>query len=242
MVNQKQKTVEIYKQKDVVESFDKSRSKYAFQKHKHKIESNFLKGAIRKTKSNKIRVLDVACGTGRMLLEVFSTKKDIEYLGLDTSKEMTKILKKRAKKLGVKDRVKIKLSDASKIPFKDDSFDVVYSFHLLWHLPKEEQEKIIKEMFRVCKKDGFVVFDILNKNFVWEGTKNFIGKEKTGGIHKISINKINKIFEGKEIKIEKLNDFPIRNDSVYALFNIFNHLRNLFPRDLYHMIYFRIKK
>lgn len=242
MKNQKQKIIETYKQKNTVESFDKARSKYAFQKYKHIIESGFLGKAIKNIGRDKINVLDVGCGTGRMLFGVFSTRKKVEYCGLDTSKEMTKILKEHAKKLGVEDKVKVKISDASKIPFKDNTFEIVYSFHLLWHLPKEEQEKVIKDMIRVCNEDGFVVFDILNKNFVWEVLKNFIGKGKTEGIYKLSVKEVNKIVEGKKIKTEKLNDFPIKNDLIYGFLNIFNHLRSFLPKHLYHMIFFRVKK
>jgi len=72
MKNQKQKIIETYRKKDNVEIFDEERSKYLFQKHKHKVEADFLKKALREIKKDKRRVLDVGCGTGRMLAEVFS--------------------------------------------------------------------------------------------------------------------------------------------------------------------------
>lgn len=243
-MSQKQKIIEAYKQKDTVESFDRERSRYSFQKYKHKIEANFLKTTIGLLNKKNIKILDVACGTGRMLPEVFSVGKNIEYLGLDTSKEMIKILRERAKKLDGGKRVKTKISDASKLPFKDNGFDVVYSYHLLWHLPKDEQKKIIKEMLRVCKHEGFVIFDILNKDFVWEKFKEIIGKEKTGEIYKLSAEDAKKIIgiEGKRIDIEKLSDTPIKNNLAYRLFNIINNLRKVFPQDLYHMIYIRVRK
>ena len=107
-MNQKQKTIEIYKEKDKVKVFDEARNKYLYQKHKHKIESSFLKNNILLLNKNKIRVLDVACGTGRMLPEVFSVKKNIEYVGMDTSESMTKDLKEKAKILGIEKQVKVK--------------------------------------------------------------------------------------------------------------------------------------
>ncbi|MEX0932611.1 MAG: class I SAM-dependent methyltransferase [Candidatus Pacearchaeota archaeon] len=238
MTNQKKKTIQTYKQKDVVEMFDKERNKYAFQKYKHKIEANFLKKTIASLKQDKIKILDVACGTGRMLLEVFSIGKEIEYAGLDTSKEMISILKKRAEKLGIKKKVKIKIGDATKMPFKDNSFDVVYSFHLLWHLPEEDQEKIIKEMLRVCKKDGFIVFDVLNENFIWEKIK----RKKTEEIYKLQIDHVKGIIGDRKIEIEKLNDFPVKNSFFYGILNIMNDLRVFLPQYLYHMLFFRVRK
>jgi len=237
-MDQKQKTIQTYQKRDVVGSFDSERSRYAFQRYKHRTEANFLKKAIKQLKQDKIKVLDIACGTGRMLPEVFSTGKDIEYVGLDTSKEMTNILKEKAKKISVGKKVKIKIGDASKIPFKDNSFDVVYSFHLLWHLPKEDQEKIIKEMSRVCKKDGFFIFDILNKDFLWEKLK----KQKTEGIYKLSIKEIKNLFNNKNFEIEKLCDAPIKNFWLYKSFNLINSLRKILPINFYHMLYFVIRK
>lgn len=42
------------------------------------------------------------------------------------------------------------------IPFKDDSFDVVYNSHLLEHFPKKEAILFLKECFRVLKSGGII--------------------------------------------------------------------------------------
>ena len=242
MPKQKQKIIQTYQDKRNVETFDKERCKYAFQRYKHKVEANFLKKTIDSMKKSKIKILDVACGTGRMLPEVFSLKKEIEYRGFDSSEEMTKHLKEKAKKIDVRKNVKVKLGDASNLPFSDNEFDIVFSYHLLWHIPKEEQEKIIKEMLRVCKKDGIIIFDTLNKNFIYEKIKGFISERNTSELYKLTINEIKTLFEFKNIEIEKLNDFPIKNDSLYKIVNILNYIRNILPKSLYHMIFFRVKK
>lgn len=236
----KEETIYTYKNKKLVKSFDSERRKYLFQRHKHKTEADFLKKAIMEIGKNKIKILDVACGTGRMMPEVFSTGKDIEYYGLDTSKEMLGELKKRAKYIKGK-KIFVKTGDATKIPFKKNSFDIVYSFHLLWHIEKKEQEKVIKEMLRVTKPKGFIIFDVLNKNFLWEKIKRFLGK-RTEGLYKINMKEAGKILGKKEIKTKKLSDAPIKNDFFYSIFNIVNKAEFLLPQSLYHMIYVRVKK
>ena len=238
-MNQKQNIIKTYQEKDIINAFDKGRNKYLFQRDKHKIESNFLKKAMNSFEKDKIKVLDVACGTGRMLQEIFSIKKDIEYYGIDTSKEMIKHLKEKAKELGIEKNIKIKIGDAEKMSFKDESFDIVYSFHLLWHLEKEEQEKIIKEMLRVCK--GIIIFDMLNKNFVWTKIRKFFRKE-TKEIYKLSIKDIKSIIKLDNFKIEKLNDFPVKSNFIYGFLNIFNIFRKPIPTSFFHIIYFKIKK
>jgi ubiquinone/menaquinone biosynthesis C-methylase UbiE len=45
--------------------------------------------------------------------------------------------------------------DASKrLPFKDDTFEVVYASHILEHLPWYETKQVLKEWIRVIKKGG----------------------------------------------------------------------------------------
>jgi ubiquinone/menaquinone biosynthesis C-methylase UbiE len=237
-MEQKNQIIKTYRDKSVTENFDKERGKYLYQKYKHEIESNFLKRTFEKIPCKKIKVLDVACGTGRMLPEVFSIEKEIEYIGFDSSEEMTKHLKDKSKKMGIEKKVKIKIGDATKIPFEDNSFDIVYSYHLLWHIPKEEQKKIINEMLRVCKKEGFIIFDILNKNFVYEKIK----KKHSKDLYKFTFNELKEIISSKKVEIEKLNDFPIKNDKIYKIINIINQIRGFLPKNLYHMIFFRVKK
>jgi len=240
---QKQKTIETYQKKAVVDSFDKGRNKYAFQKYKHKTEADFLKNTLKSIKKDKIKILDVGCGTGRMLPEIFSIGKEIEYFGLDTSKEMVKHLKEKAKKLSLGKEVKVKIGDASKLPFNNGTFDVVFTYHLLWHIPKENQREVIKEMERVTKKGGFIVFDVLNKDFIWEKIKIILSKKKEEGLYKIRINEAKKMINNsRNIKIGKLNDAPIKKDFFYNVFNLINKTSTIFPQRFYHMLYLRIGK
>jgi ubiquinone/menaquinone biosynthesis C-methylase UbiE len=235
----KEETIKTYQDEKVVNMFDKERGKHLYQKYKHQVESSFLKKAISSLNENKIKVLDVACGTGRMLPEVFSNKNEIEYVGLDTSESMTNILKQKAKEMGVEKKVKIVVGDATKIPFEDNSFDLVYSFHLLWHIPQEEQEKIIKEMLRVTKPNGMIIFDVLNKNFFLELFKK---NKESEGIYKMKIKDIQNILNKNRIRLDKLNDAIIKNDKLYLLFNVINQIRKIMPLGVYHMIYIRARK
>lgn len=240
---QKEKIIQTYQKKEIVSTFDKEREEFAYQKYKHKIESDFLINALNEIDvKDKIKTLDVACGTGRMLSPVFSQDKNIEYTGLDTSKEMTSILLKKAKERGIDKRIKLKIGDATKMPFKDNTFDLVFSYHLLWHLPKEEQEKIIKEMLRVAKTGGIVIFDILNENFIWEKIKDLVGMKKTDGLSKLNPSEIKQLLGNKKITLEKLNDAHLNNNFFYGIFNIVNMLRSMLPTNFFHMIYFKVKK
>lgn len=238
----KKKIIGLYQQEDIAKNFDPDRRRYAYQIYKHKKEIGVLKKAIRSIRSDELKVLDVACGTGRMLDAVFQTGKKIGYTGLDTSKSMTDILKKKAKTLGKTKNIKIVLADASKMPFKDNFFDISYTYHLLWHIPEEDQEKVIREMIRVTKKDGFVLFDILNRGFLFDKIKRLFGIKKKQGLYKLTVSDVEKMIGKREKHVEKLLDAPIKNDSLYGIFNVINSSNKILPKNCFHMLYIVCKK
>lgn len=238
----KKKIIGLYREDKTANVFDNERGQYAYQKYKHKVEAKVLKKSIAEFPENSIKILDVACGTGRMVPEVFSINKKISYTGLDTSKSMTKFLKEKAAFLKKEKDISLVYADATKMPFKDNTFDITYTYHLLWHLPKQDQQKIIKEMIRVTKKNGIIILDILNKNFIFDRIKNIFGAKERQGLYKLSVKEVESIIQGKSYKKVDLLDIPIKNVFVYSIFNIINKLNQFFPTDFFHMLYFKIKK
>lgn len=99
---------------------------------------------LKKTNSNKI--LDVGCGTGR-LVKYFSNH-GLDAHGVDNSKIA---LKKARQKNKFK---KIILSPATKLPFKNNAFDFLCAISLIEHLSENDSEEFLKEAGRVLKKGG----------------------------------------------------------------------------------------
>ena len=99
--------------------------------------------------NNKAAVLDLACGSGRLL--------NYANFGLDGSAEMCRI--SREKHPGKE----IFHSDAEKLPFADNSLDAIISFHFFMHLPKNKIENILLECHRVLNNNGRMIFDIPSK-------------------------------------------------------------------------------
>ncbi len=98
------------------------------------------------------KVLDVGCGTGRMIenLRKFQAKP----VGLDISKEMLRIARKKF--LGTE----FVLGDIENLPFEDDEFDMVLSSFVLVHLG--DLRLAFEEVHRVLKDGG--VFIVTNIN------------------------------------------------------------------------------
>ena len=103
-----------------------------------------------KEKNNKI--LDVACGSGNQSINF--AKKGFEVMGIDLSPDMLKYARKK-----IKPDYKIKFinSDASKIGYKDNFFDVSSMSFGLHDMPEEIGLMILKEMIRTTKKNGQII-------------------------------------------------------------------------------------
>lgn len=98
------------------------------------------------------RILEVGIGTG---LSLPFYRDDCEIVGIDLSTKMLEEAKKKVKKLGLSNVILARM-DASSMDFDDDTFDMVFAGYVLSTVP--DPVKVIKEMHRVCRKGGKIVF------------------------------------------------------------------------------------
>ncbi len=121
-------------------------------------------------------LLDIGCGDGLLYENLTSEPNSRRCIGIDTEYEMLKIAEnsfKRKKQNGLS----FLKADAQHLPFLDKTIDVAicintfYNFHA-----KSDVVEALEEMERVCKRDGFIIFDVRNKlnpfvylsfKFVW---------------------------------------------------------------------------
>jgi ubiquinone/menaquinone biosynthesis C-methylase UbiE len=103
-------------------------------------------------------VLDVGCGTGRFLATL---PNRYERVGLDLSPGM--LARARAKGLEVVQ------ASSERIPFPDDSFDLVTTFAVIHHLiDRKLVQATLREMARVARPGGAViVWDHNPRNLYW---------------------------------------------------------------------------
>jgi len=82
-------------------NFEKWAKVYDLLYGDYKSDIDFYRKEARKAKG---KVLEIACGTGRVYLELL--KDGIDTYGIDISQNMLEILKKKGKNLGLKPKVK----------------------------------------------------------------------------------------------------------------------------------------
>ncbi|MHA1386532.1 MAG: class I SAM-dependent methyltransferase [Candidatus Helarchaeota archaeon] len=122
------------------------------------------------------QILDCGCGTGKHAIQIAKEMPDGGGLliGIDifdpraiTGNSLERI-QRNAKIEGVDGKTKFLESSITRIPFNDESFDIVTCMGVLFELHDENKRiKAFKEIFRVLKKDGiFFMTSIVRKNAI----------------------------------------------------------------------------
>ena len=126
----------------------------------HSMELKILRYFLKLT-SIEGRILEVGCGTGRLLIELI--KKNYIVDGVDASTGMLIKLQKKFKH--IKSSSKFYISESAKLPFKDNDYNFVYSIRLLNQTESIEYAlESIKEMVRVVEPGGYVLVEFVNNN------------------------------------------------------------------------------
>ncbi len=105
------------------------------------------------------RVLDIGMG-GCACMALYLARKGYEVTGIDRSSHAIHRARENAKGKRLRGEFTARRADATKLPFEDDTFDVVISFHSLHHI--DRPIAALREMFRVCRPGGKVLISDLN--------------------------------------------------------------------------------
>lgn len=103
--------------------------------------------------SNK-KMLEIGCNTGFTSVNM-ALLTGCECIGIDINKESIKEARKYAKRQGIEKRVKFEVANALSLPFKDNSFDIVFCSNVTSFI--DNKERAIKEYLRVLKTGGTLV-------------------------------------------------------------------------------------
>ena len=106
--------------------------------------------------SKKVKVLDIATGTGRTLQQIQSALPQVELYGLDLSgsylKQASKYLSSRSG-----DIVQLTKGNAEKMPYKSRSFHALTCVFLFHELPRDARQNVLNECFRLLEPGGTLV-------------------------------------------------------------------------------------
>jgi ubiquinone/menaquinone biosynthesis C-methylase UbiE len=101
------------------------------------------------------RILDVGCGTGRLLAHAARREPTAVLAGVDIDRDSITIARERAR--NSRARIEFHLTSAERMPFVDDSFDAVIVAFVLNGLRKVAETRALREIFRVLKPTGRII-------------------------------------------------------------------------------------
>lgn len=152
-----------------------------------------------------LKILDIGCGTG---LESKILSQFGQVTGLDGSKQVIELCRKRGFKKLILYEVK------KRLPFKNNTFDMVCAFDVLEHLKYDEL--IIKEIYRILKKNGLFFFTVPAYPFLFSSHDRALEHQR-----RYTKKQILELLEGNfaVIKLSFVNMFLFPFAALWRIFN-----------------------
>src|SRR5262249_14864324 len=98
------------------------------------------------------RALDLGCGTGTLLIHLKRRHPSVEAVGIDPDPRALARARRKAQAAGVAVQLNEGFGDA--LPYRDSSFDHVFSSFMLHHLEPPEKDTTLHEVRRILAPGG----------------------------------------------------------------------------------------
>lgn len=185
-----------------------------FQKTWHTNKLKNVLEMIKMANPRPAKILDVGCASGWFLSEVSGNFPKADCHGVDLYKEAVSYGSKRYKKL------KLRQSDAHKLPYGDNLFDTIICCEVLEHV--ENPKQVLIEIGRVITPDGFLVVEIDSGNFLfklvwywWTSLRKGVWVD--AHVHSFNIQRLNKLFKESGFTLVKEKTFNLSMGVVFLL-------------------------
>ncbi len=154
----------VNKKKKIIENYDLSA--HFYDKRYKKIQEKKYNIVLENYQLKEKRILDVGCGTGLLIEFILNTDVDnrnlkCNFVAIDISWNMLLEFKSKLFRLKNKANISLMLSDIENLPFRDNIFNLIYSFTSFQNLPGTYRG--FQELFRVASINSDLKFSILKK-------------------------------------------------------------------------------
>jgi len=131
---------------------EESPNKYPLNKARYVLMASYIHDEYLRRK-RPIKVLDIGCHEGMMILYCRKNNSEVEFHGMDIRKErLDKALEK-----GYNSAILQDIRNRP-LPYKDDFFDAAICSHIFEHL--ERPGEVLEELNRVMKKNGILLVGV----------------------------------------------------------------------------------
>ena len=98
------------------------------------------------------RILDVGCGTGSFAILIKRLYPAVDVIGLDPDPKALARAKRKAEHASIS--IQLSQGFANELPYKNTTFDRVFSTFMFHHIPVDKKEKVLDELRRVLIPGG----------------------------------------------------------------------------------------
>lgn len=112
-----------------------------------------------------LSVLDVGVGTGQLFEKILNKNKSGLNFGIDLSPEMIAKAKNKFRSIEVKHL--LSLGNTFNLPYKNKSFDYIFSSYVLDLLPENKFDDVLTEFARVLKNRGTGILVAMKTGGKW---------------------------------------------------------------------------
>lgn len=180
--------------------------------HFNKLEQVVL--GIKRHNASPKKILDVGSASGWFLNEVSHRFPDSKCVGIDVYRDAIRYGKIKYKNLN------LLYADAHKLPFNNNTFDVVICCEVLEHVISAG--RVLEEIRRVLKEDGVVIIEIDSGSwlfrFVWFWwTVLLKGVWRGAHLHSFSSSSLEKLFSKKKFRLVNKIFFNFNMAVIFSL-------------------------
>ena len=98
------------------------------------------------------RVLDIGCGTGRLLAQAARREPSAVLVGIDEDRDSIEIARDRARSAPAP--IELHLASAERMPFTREYFDIAVAVFVVGSMPGTTRTAVLAEALRVLKPGG----------------------------------------------------------------------------------------
>jgi ubiquinone/menaquinone biosynthesis C-methylase UbiE len=106
--------------------------------------------------ADRVKLLDIGCGTGRTLHQLAIAHPTMRLHGADMSPAY---IRKARERLSSVEELTLAVENGEALPWADATFDAVTSVYMFHELPRNARRNVMREMLRVLRPGGVVVIE-----------------------------------------------------------------------------------
>lgn len=185
------------------------------------LKIRYLMDLLERRERKNVTLLEVGCGSGRILMSIRERDPHINLSGVDISKAQIDLAKKECAKA----RIDFSVAGGEKLPYPDNSFDYVVFTDVIEHV--EDPDGMLREISRVLKPGGYLygVSPAEGHGIYWLSKKVFgrhFKEETIGHIQQYTIaNLLGRVKkQGLDVEYCKYSYHTLGSIMDYALFTM----------------------